>query len=78
MEPNDFALALAVPGGVRERTNERSCVEHKPNLITQKNRPSVVDTSPGNNVVLEETTYLLHSPKNARRLIRAISDLEKE
>lgn len=52
------------------QTMERVCNDHSPVIITRKREASVVMIS------LEETTYLLRSPANARRLLESITELE--
>lgn len=58
------------------KTMESICDDHEPVIITRKNERSVVMLSLEDYEALEETAYLLRSPKNVRRLIEAISQLE--
>ena len=58
-------------------TMDRVCQDHEPIIITRNSQQSVVMISLDDYKALEETTYLLRSPKNARRLLEAISDLEE-
>ena len=58
------------------KTMERICDDHEPVVITRKNERSVVMLSLEDYEALEETAYLLRSPKNMRRLIEAIAQLE--
>ncbi|MFT4562808.1 MAG: antitoxin YefM [Gammaproteobacteria bacterium] len=58
------------------KTMEKVCDDHSPVIITRKNSRSVVMLSLDDYEALEETTYLLRSPKNARRLLESIADLE--
>jgi len=58
-------------------TMDRVCEDHEPVIITRSNQPSVVMLSLEDYSALEETAYLLRSPKNARRLLEAITDLEQ-
>lgn len=58
-------------------TMDRVCEDHEPVIITRSNEPSVVMISLEDYSALEETAYLLRSPKNARRLLEAIADLEQ-
>jgi antitoxin YefM len=51
------------------------CESHEPILITRGGEESVVMLSLENYKSLEETAYLLRSPKNAYRLIEAIAEL---
>lgn len=55
---------------------DRVCEDHAPILVTRKSSSSVVMISLDDYEALEETSYLLRSPKNARRLIAAIVELE--
>jgi antitoxin YefM len=47
-------------------------------IITRKTNESVVIMSLEDYTALEETAYLLRSPKNTRRLIESIVQLEDE
>ncbi len=58
------------------KTMERICDDHEPVIITRKNERSVVMISLEDYEALEETAYLLRSPKNTRRLIESIAQLE--
>jgi antitoxin YefM len=55
---------------------EKVCDDHAPVIITRKNERSVVMISLEDYQALEETAYLLRSPKNARRLLESIAELE--
>jgi antitoxin YefM len=55
---------------------EQVCDDHTPVIITRKNQRSVVMMSLEDYQALEETAYLLRSPKNARRLLASIAELE--
>ncbi len=59
------------------KTMEKVCDDHNPIAITRKGEGSVVMISMEDYQALEETAYLLRSPKNTRRLIAAIADLEQ-
>jgi antitoxin YefM len=54
------------------------CESHEPILITRRGEESVVMLSLKDYKSLEETAYLLRSPKNAYRLIEAIAELERD
>lgn len=54
---------------------DRVCQSHEPLIITRSGKASVVMISLEDYQSLEETAYLLRSPKNARRLIEAIAEL---
>lgn len=58
------------------KTMEKVCVDHAPIAITRKGEGAVVMISMDDYQALEETAYLLRSPKNMRRLLGAVSDLE--
>jgi antitoxin YefM len=57
------------------KTMEKVCQDHSPVIITRKKNDSVVIMSLEDYVALEETAYLLRSPKNTRRLIESIVQL---
>ena len=59
------------------KTMESVCKDHAPVIITRKTTDSVVMMSLEDYEALEETAYLLRSPKNTRRLIESIAQLEK-
>jgi antitoxin YefM len=56
---------------------DKVCDDHSPVIITRKNSRSVVMLSLEDYEALEETVYLLRSPKNARRLIGSVEELER-
>ncbi len=58
------------------KTMDKVCDDHSPIIITRKNQRSVVMISLEDYQALEETAHLLRSPKNARRLLEAIAELE--
>ncbi|WP_271253546.1 type II toxin-antitoxin system Phd/YefM family antitoxin [Pseudanabaena sp. Chao 1811] len=58
------------------KTLEKVCDDHDPVIVTRQNQNSVVIMSLEDYEALAETAYLLRSPQNAQRLIRAIADLE--
>jgi len=57
---------------------EKVCQDHSPVIITRKKNDSVVIMSLEDYKALEETAYLLRSPKNMRRLVESIVQLENE
>ncbi|HZF09588.1 MAG TPA: type II toxin-antitoxin system prevent-host-death family antitoxin [Thermoanaerobaculia bacterium] len=59
------------------KTMDHVCESHEPVLITRSGQTPVVMLSVEDYNSLEETAYLLRSPKNAKRLIEAIADLEQ-
>ncbi len=58
------------------RTMDEVCKDHAPMIVTRKKSDSVVIMSLEDYEALEETAYLLRSPKNTRRLIESIVQLE--
>lgn len=58
------------------KTMEKVCRDRAPMIITRKSSESVVIMSLEDYEALEETSYLLRSPKNSRRLIESIAQLE--
>ncbi len=60
------------------KTMEKVCEDHDPIIITRKTTNSVVIMSLEDYEALEETAYLLRSPKNTRRLIESIAQLEED
>jgi len=59
------------------RTITEVCRNHDPVIITKKGVESVVMMSLEDYESMKETTYLLRSPKNARRLLESIQQLEE-
>ena len=55
---------------------DQVCDDHTPIIITRQNNRSVVMLSLEDYKALEETAYLLRSPKNAKRLMESILELE--
>jgi len=55
---------------------DQVCDDHAPIAITRKGEGAVVMMSMEDFQALEETAYLLRSPKNTRRLIESIVELE--
>jgi len=58
------------------KTMEKVCRDRAPVIVTRKSSNSVVIMSLEDFEALEETAYLLRSPKNIRRLIESIVQLE--
>lgn len=59
------------------KTMEKVCQDHSPIIVTRKTTDSVVIMSLEDYEALEETAFLLRSPKNTRRLIESIAQLEE-
>lgn len=57
-------------------TMKRVCADHAPVIITRKSESPVVMMSLEDYQAMEETTYLLRSPANARQLLESIAELE--
>lgn len=57
------------------RTMEKVCDNHEPVIITKKEDNAVVMISLEDYRSMEETAYLLRSPKNARRLLESMAQL---
>ena len=55
---------------------KKVCDDHEPVIITRQKEESVVMLSLEDFRALEETAYLLRVPKNARRLLESIAELE--
>jgi antitoxin YefM len=60
------------------KTMENVCRDHAPIIVTRKSTDSVVIMSLEDYESLAETAYLLRSPKNTRRLIESIVQLEDD
>ena len=58
------------------KTMKKVCDDHSPVVITRKTAHPVVMMSLEDFEALEETAYLLRSPKNARRLLESVAELE--
>ncbi len=58
------------------QTMKKVCDDHSPVIITRKTAQPVVMMSLEDFEALEETAYLLRSPKNARRLLESVAELE--
>ena len=57
-------------------TMDRVCDDHEPIIINRNGQQAVVMMALEDFKALEETSYLLRSPKNARRLLESIASLE--
>ena len=56
---------------------EQVCNDHAPVAITRRGEGAVVMISMDDYQALEETAYLLRSPKNMRRLLESVVELEE-
>ena len=71
------ALSYTALRNTLAKTMEKVCDDHEPIVITRKNERAVVMLSLEDYESLEATTYLLRSPKNVKRLLESISQLEE-
>ena len=55
---------------------QETCTSHKPVVITRRKAESVVMMSLDDYQALEETIYLLRSPKNAEKLLQSLDDAQ--
>ncbi len=58
-------------------TMDKIISDHEPIIITRRNRDNVVMVSYEDYAAIEETAYLLNSPKNAKRLRESIKSFEE-
>lgn len=56
---------------------EKVCADHAPLMITRQDAEPVVMMSLADYHAMEETFYLLKSPKNASRLLASIEEVKK-
>ncbi|WED22856.1 type II toxin-antitoxin system prevent-host-death family antitoxin [Vibrio sp. JC009] len=57
-------------------TMKKVCNDHAPVIITRKSEAPVVMISLEDFEAMQETTYLLRAPANARRLLESVAELE--
>ena len=57
-------------------TMKRVCDDHAPVIITRKSEAPVVMMSLEDYEAMQETTYLLRAPANAKRLLESVAELE--
>lgn len=57
-------------------TMKTVCDDHDPVIVTRKNNESVIMMSLEDFEALKETAYLLQSPKNLKRLMESVEELE--
>lgn len=58
------------------QTMSKVCENHDPVIITRKSSDAVVMLSLEDFEALNETAYLLRTPRNARRVLASIEELE--
>ena len=71
------ALSYTALRNTLAKTMQKVCNDHEPIIITRKSEGAVVMLSLEDYESLQETTYLLRSPKNLKRLIESIAQLEQ-
>lgn len=71
------ALTYTAVRGNLAKTMKSVCDDHDPVIITRKKHDAVVMMSLEDYEALNETAYLLNSPKNTKRLLESIEELEK-
>jgi len=71
------AISYTLARGNLAQTMKKVCEDHAPVIITRKNNDAVVMLSLEDYEALNETAYLMQSPKNAERLLQSIEQLEK-
>lgn len=71
------ALTYTAVRGNLAKTMKEVCDDHDPVIITRKQHDAVVMMSLEDYEALNETAYLLRTPKNTRRLLESIEELEK-
>jgi antitoxin YefM len=76
VERNMKSITYAVVRKSLAETMKMVCDDHAPVIITRKAAKPVIMMSLDDYEALEETAYLLRSPKNVRRLIESIAELE--
>lgn len=59
------------------KTMQQVCDDHAPVIITRSKAASVVMMSFEDYEALQETAHLLRAPKNARRLLESVAELEQ-
>ncbi len=59
------------------KTMDKVCRDHSPVIVTRQKSESVVIMSLADYEALEETAYLLRSPRNAQRLEDAVEELNR-
>lgn len=58
-------------------TMDEVCRNHNPVIITKKRDSAVVMISLEDYEAMEETSYLMRSPKNAKRLLKSIEEAQR-
>ena len=76
LEFNMDAISYTAARANLANTMANVCKDHAPVIITRKSEDPVVMMSLEDYNAMQETTYLLRSPVNARRLLESIAELE--
>jgi antitoxin YefM len=76
MESHMDAITYSAARAKLADTMDRVCEDHEPIIITRNGQQAVVMMSLDDFNALEETAYLLRSPKNAQRLLESIAALQ--
>ena len=71
------AISYSAARGNLADTMSQVCEDHDPIIITRRNSQAVVMMSLEDYESLTETSYLLQSPRNAKRLMESIEQLDK-
>lgn len=59
------------------KTMERTCADHTPTIITKSGTCAVVMIALEDYQAMEETAYLLSSPRNAARLAKSLKSAQR-
>ena len=70
------AISYTSARGNLAKTMHKVCTDHDPVIITRKNNEAVVMLSLEDYEAINETAYLFQSPKNAKRLMTSIEELD--
>jgi len=60
-----------------KKTMDSVCDNHSPIIVTRQNEKPVVMVSLGDFNAIQETVYLLNTPKNAYRISKALKEIEE-
>jgi antitoxin YefM len=71
-------LSYSDARGNFRKTMDKVCEDHAPVIVTRQNKPAVVMMALEDYNAIEETLYLLRTPKNAERLMKAVRNVEKK
>lgn len=76
LDSNMNAISYTAARANLANTMAHVCNDHAPVIITRKSEAPVVMMSLEDYNAMQETTYLLRSPANARNLLDSIAELE--